>query len=239
MTRAAPCFTVFLLILTFVSALMLPAQEVLLPEEESPSSFYDTDIDSEDVSLFLSGSWKVNLSASAGFGFSPESGFNEGLSYPGISSGLTFSQSPDITVSLLILEKILFEAAFTDNFDDSTFRLGYIGGEDEFVRLVSAGNMEINLTEDTGMSDFFYIPGGGPSSFGLHSLFAGPFSEHELLFRFDPQEELHKLYIGSDILVEIVRQPSDYLRGRVFYLPAAPDDAVFYIETGAADASVN
>ena len=235
MTKVTRCFTLFLIL---VSAFPIFAQQddkLLLPSEESASSFYSLTPDSDDVKLFLSGSWKADVSVSGGFGFTPGSGLDTSVGYSGISNGFSFHQSPDITVSLLLLEKILFETAFTDEFEDSTFRLGYIGDDKEFVRLVSAGNMKINLTEDTGSSDFFYIPGGDASSFGIHSLFAGPFSEHELLLRFDPQEELSKLYIGSDLLVEIEKEPADYLHGRMFYIPGAPADAVFYAEYSRTD----
>ncbi|MDC7225515.1 MAG: hypothetical protein PQJ61_01980 [Spirochaetales bacterium] len=224
-------FSTFLFIFLSVCLTTAAGDDTILPQEEDASSFYSIDIDDEDVDLFLSGTWQVELSGSTGFGWVPGTGFTDTYSYSGISEGFTFSQSPDFTISLLILDKLLFESAFTDEFEDSTFRLGYIGDDDEFVKEVSAGNMEINLSDDADSSDFFYIPGGDSDSYGVYSLFEGLWSEHELLFRFDPQEEISKLYIGDDLLVEIEREPSDYLDGRLFYIPDTPSDAVFYVES--------
>ena len=238
MRKASRCFAIFVMLLSALPVYSQKSDKLLLPGEESPASFYSLSLDSDDVILFLAGSWKIDLSAATGFSYSPVTGLNNSIIYPGFADGFSFNQVPDITVSLLLLEKILFETAFMDDFDDSTFRLAYLGDEDEFVRLVSAGNMGINLSDDTRMSDFFYVPGGDASSFGVHSILAGPFSEHELLFRFDPQDELKKLYIGSDLLVEIERQPSEYLRGKMFYIPGYPADAVFYAESAEEDSTV-
>ena len=227
----------YLLFLLNMTSAAYSYDQPLLPEEESPATFVEVSKDSEDVQLFLTGSWKINMSASTGFGISSAGGFDSSLSYSGISQGFSFSQSPDLTTSLLILERYLFEAAFTDDFDDSTFRLGYIGQPGEFVQSISVGNMGINLTDSISMSDYFYIPGGGPSSFGLHTSLEGPFSEHQLLFRFDPGSELNKVYIGSDLVTEIELETTDYIRGRYFYISDITDDSSFYVETSSNEST--
>ena len=238
MAKLSGIILLFLLLMSgpFLTA-VFSADEILLPEEETPGTFLDIGSEDEDVRLFLIGSWKADISASAGFGWSAGSGFDGSLFYPGISDGFTFSQSPDITASLLILNRYIFEAAFTDDFADSTFMLGYRGLEGEFVRSISAGNMEISMSDDVFMTDYFYIPGGGPSSFGIHSALEGPVSTHELLLRFDPQEELHKTWIGGDSVLEIEINVYDYLKGRFFYIPDAPPDALFYRETASGPVS--
>ncbi len=223
----------FLIIFILFPKQAFSADEPLLPEEESPSTFLEARQDSEDVQMFFTGSWKIETSASFGTGWTSDTGFNPALTYPGISSGFAFSQSPDFTASVLILNRYLFEAAFSDEFDDSTFRLGYIGQEGEIVQSVSVGNMGINMSEDVPMNDYFHVPGGGPSSFGIHSVLCSPFSEHELLFRFDPEEEQRQVYIGSDSVTEIEMELSDYVKGRYFEVPGSPSASVFYIESGS------
>lgn len=229
-TPSPAAFKLALLLLLFSSPLY-SEENVFLPKDESAPNFYDAALNSDEVQLFLAGSWKIDLSYSGGFGWNPESGFIPDIMYSGISEGFSFSQSPDLTVSMLILNHFYFEAAFTDDFEDSTFHLGYTGSENDFVKSVSAGTMGTDLSEAVGTSDYFDVPAGGPESFGVYSKLAGPFSEHELLFRVDPHEELEKVYLGTDLVVEIEKKVSEYLRGRIFILPSAPQNIAFYIES--------
>jgi len=218
--------------------LLSPAEEnTLLPEEEAPAAFVDAVMGTDEVKLFLTGSWKADISAQGGFGWSAESGFNSDASYPGMETGFTFVQTPDFTAYLSILDRYLFEAAFTDDFKDSTFRLGYKGLPGEFLQTVSAGNMGINISDAAGTSDYFYIPDGGSSSFGLFSSFDGGESDHELLLRFDPDKEQKKVFIGTDSVTELELEVSDYLRKRFYYLPGVPQAVDFYTETSSSEAS--
>lgn len=227
-----------LLLLTFFCLISASADDILLPEEEAAGTFIDITADSDDVLLFLTGSWKIDLSASTGFGWSAENGMDFTTSYSGMETGVTFVQTPDFTASLTILDRFLFEAAFTDEFDDSTFRLGYQGQEGEFLQTISLGNMGINLSDDSEATDFFYIPDGGSSSFGLYSYFEGTGSSHELLLRFDPDMATEKVYIGSYSVTEIELEASGYMRERFYYLPGIPSDVIFYIETDSDSAEI-
>ena len=231
----------FVLIKTVILLFFIPAfsfsETNPLPVNESPETFLELDRDSENVDFFLSGSWKINLTGSTGAGWSSSDGIDTDLYYPGISPGIAFSQSPDFTALILLQQQYLFEAAFTSDFNDSTFRLGYIGLEDEILQSLSAGNMGINLGKDVESSEYFYIPGGGSSSFGIFSRLAGPSSSHELLFRFDPASDVKKVYIGSDSVSEITLSIDEYIRGTYFLigtLPAAPE---FYRETESSSSS--
>ncbi|MBI9106844.1 MAG: hypothetical protein JEZ04_08860 [Spirochaetales bacterium] len=231
--------TLSMALLTFFPLLTSADEPPLLPAEEAQDSFVKASLGTEDVMLFLTGSWNAEIWASTGFGWSPEAGFDTTIAYPGMESGFSFFQTPDFTASLSIFDRYLFEAAFTDELEDSTFRLGYQGRPGEFLQTISAGNMGINLSEDAETSDFFYVPDGGPSSFGFYSSFNGGGSSHELLLRFDPDKEHTKVYIGTDSVTEIELEVSDYLRERFYYLPGAPASAAFYIEsTGSTSPAV-
>ncbi|MDC7124710.1 MAG: hypothetical protein PQJ46_04035, partial [Spirochaetales bacterium] len=231
------CILAFLLFFIFTNEI-ISAEDILLPEEESSGVFINAAKDSDDVQLFMTGSWEISLEGGTGFGWSPLGGFDTDLCYSGITDGFSFSQSPDITISLLIINRVLFEAAFTEDFNDSTFLLGYRGFEDEFLQSVNVGNMKINMSEDTEMNDYFYVPGGSSSSFGIYTSFKGPFSEHQLLFRIDPQDELTKIYIGNDYVMEYELELYNYVSGQLFYIPILSSDVEFYFECGSEDADI-
>ena len=217
------------------SAQLSYAADIPFPGEEASAAFLDEESDDDSVELFLSGSWQAEVNASAGFGWSAEDGFLSDSSYPGMETGLYFSQSPDFTASLNILDSFFFDASFTEDFTDSVFSLGYRGGEDDFLKKIYAGNQGLNIETDTGSRDYFYVPDGGPSSFGLYTLLSGESSSHEFLLRFDPDTELEKLYIGSDLVTEFEFEVDGYLRERFFYIPGTPDDAAIYLECSAED----
>ena len=227
-----------LFLLIFTLSLSISADDDAAIVVEEPAEFLDAVLGSEDVLLFLTGSWKADISASTGFGWSEAGGFSFDSAYSGMETGFTFSQTPDFTATLSVYERFLFEAAFSGELDDATFRLGYQGKENEFLSAVSAGNMGINLSDAAEDSDFFYIPDGGPSSFGFYAAFSGDSSEHELLLRFDPDKEQTKVYIGSDAVTEIELEASAYLRERFFYVPNLPADPVFYTECPEADGTL-
>ncbi len=229
---------IFLYALLLIPLTELKAEDLpLLPEEESPASFLETDINSDDVQLFLTGNWKISLEASTSFGWSSISGFNPELKAPGFNNGFTFSQSPDFTVSLIILDRYFFDAYFSDEFADSTFRLGYKGAPGEVLQKISAGNMDISMSSMVRMSEYFMVPGGGPSSFGIYSMLQSGFSSHELLFRFDPEQEIHKFYEGTDLITKIIKDTDDYINGRFFEIPASISSPVFYIEKPSGSGS--
>ena len=229
---------IHLILLLFNATSLIHSETIPLPEEESSPVFINASEEDDDVQLFLVGNWEINLIAGFGFGWNKKNGFNPELCYPGVSSGVSLSQNADITISLLILNKILFKAAFTDDFEDSSFMIGYRGSKDEFIKEVNAGNMGLNFTEDTIMTKYFDVSGGGHSSFGIYSLMSGPFSDHQLLFRFDPQGLLTKLYIGKDYLMEYEIEPGNYIRGQLFYIPRLPDDVEFYFECNKETADI-
>lgn len=234
MMNALKASCLFILTIILLSApLCLFAETDPLPIEESAPVFLDSALQSDDVDFFLSGSWKINLSASAGAGWNSTSGLDSDLYYSGISPGFAFSQTPDFTSMILIQQQYLFEASFTDQFDESTFRLGYIGLEDEFLQSVSIGNMGINFSDSVDYSDYFFVPAGGASSFGIYTRMAGEKSNHELLLRFDPAEELKKTYIGSNLVTELQIDISDYLKGQYFYFNDQPAAPVFYAESSS------
>ncbi|MFP4618218.1 MAG: hypothetical protein ACLFMZ_05185, partial [Spirochaetaceae bacterium] len=81
----------------------------LLPEEEAPSSLLNTQLGDADVDLFLEGTWTSSFSG--GFGWSRDNRSSETRfsTFPDMTDGLSFSQIPELTLSLWVMDRFFFE----------------------------------------------------------------------------------------------------------------------------------
>ena len=94
--------------------------------------------------------------------------------------------------------------------------------ENEFLQDVSLGNHGAGSSETELYVGLLFVPDGSYSAFGAYTRFQSPFSTHELLLRFDPEEELSKIYIGSDLVTEIELEPYEYLVKPILYSTGRP-----------------
>ncbi|MDT8297788.1 MAG: hypothetical protein RQ801_05765, partial [Spirochaetaceae bacterium] len=100
-------------------------------------------------------------------------------------------------------------------FERNTYRAGYQGRDDEFVRQVVAGNAGVNASTYAGLA----VPRPVESTPGIVGKFGTSKSDHEILVRYDPTESLTKTFRGQ---YEVTSQEiglSDFVQGRFFILP--------------------
>ncbi len=203
------------------------SQTVLLPGEEAPVSVFSTKIYDEDVDLFLSGSWDSDLKL--GFGFSWDSVDKEvkTSSFPGMASGLQFTNTPDLLISLWLMNSYFFDASFIDDYKLNTILFGYESQEDTFLKSIRFGNTDIGY----GKYSYLNIPEASADSFGGMARFGTDKAEHQFLIRFDPAELQEKNYIGKYEVDSARVKPESYIKGRFFLLPDSNvEDLVVYLE---------
>ncbi|GAH89113.1 unnamed protein product, partial [marine sediment metagenome] len=145
-------------------------QEIILPEEEAPPAIFQAEIGDAEVDFFLSGSWETSLAGAAGILFGPDGTVLFPSAFPGLEAGQPFEQVPDLTFSILLMERYFIEASIIGNFleeeysyfDENYFRMGYEGKEDEFLKRLYIGNQDINIAPFR----FMDIPESGNDSLG-------------------------------------------------------------------------
>lgn len=171
--------------------------------------------DDENVDIFVSGSWQFELSGGVGFGYSQKDGFFGGVSQGGVTEGFGWNQTPDITLSVWLFDRLMLETFFSKRWEDNTFKASYIGKEGELLQRVTIGNSDQYIGRFAGVvaSDSPY------SGFGLSGRLATPRTEHEFLLRFDPTDNNTDLFVGSNRVEEYTIEPDSFIRGRYFILP--------------------
>ncbi len=204
------------------------AKRRAFPEEDSETVFR-TNLGDADVDLFLQGSWESSVSGSLGLSLVPGEGYNRSYTFPGFTEGLVFRQTPDLTLSLWLMERYFFETNYGENYRMNTYLLGYQGKEGEFVQSIKAGNKEIE------MSPFPYMdfPGSSWRSPGLAAMFQTSRSRHEFFLRYDPSAAQKKTFVGKNEVNDLRRDPQYYVRGKFFVLP---DPAVDFVTVFIEDA---
>ncbi len=202
-------------------------QTVYLPGEEAPESIFSISPGGNDVDLFLLGSWETELRGGFGFSWDSENPDLKESSFPGMVSGIKLNHSPDIFISLWLLNSYFFETSFIDDYELNTILFGYEAIDENFVQSVRIGNTDIGFGEYSYLS----IPEASTDSMGGMALFNNDKSEHQLMIRYDPAEMQIKYYRGQ-YEVELSRiQLTDYIKGRYFILPDDNvDDLQVYIE---------
>lgn len=196
-------------------------------EEEAPEAIFSTKLGDTDVSLFIEGSWEISLTGSLGWDLG--SGSLIDTPFEEMTPGFAFSQIPDLTISLWLLDRYFFEVSVKEDSQYNTFLLGYEGKEDEVVQSVLLGNARIDI-DDYAFLSVSSIP---ENSLGLSVALKSPISFHEVIVRYDPSELMKKEFIGNNLVNREIFQPYEYYRGRLFILPdnnIDPGTIQIYIE---------
>jgi hypothetical protein len=194
----------------------LTSEEIPDPfPEEAPETLFQTQIGDTEAEFFLTGSWKGSVQGALGFGYNPSVGLTYPYQFPGMTQGFSFSQTPDLTASLWLMDRYFFETTFLEGYDLNSYLIGYQGAEDELLQSILIGNTDIAISP----YKFLNFPGGYTDSPGLSVLFKTPFSNHELLLRYDPSLKQEKTFIGQNELITRRVAPEEYVENRFFVLP--------------------
>ncbi len=216
----------------FLLCVSLFGHDVILPDEEAPPALISASLGDSDVELFLEGSWKASVGLSGSWGTAPGTAGFVSEPFPGLTQGFLFSQSPDIMISLLMMNRFLFEASFIEGYELNTFLLGYQGAENELLKSVRIGNTE------TGISPFPYISISDPAPDSLGAAFelgSDRFSLEGML-RYDSSFEQEKLFRGHYEISESRLSLTSFIRGTYFILPG---DELSSVEIYVEDAEGN
>ncbi len=219
------------LVLAHASCLLVLAQELPLPGTEALPSVFATQLGSPDVQLLLSGTWQSQMTESLGWTFDSTPGEPIGplssAAFPTMTQGFAFTQQPDLTVSLQLLDRYFLKASFLDStlqtpgptlpLDLNTFELGYNGKPGEFLQSVRVGNTDTNM----GQYGFVKFPDAPRNSIGISARFGTDTATYEAMLRYEPENFQTKTFIGNSELTEQQTNPGAYLDGRFFYLPDA------------------
>ena len=178
--------------------------------EEASSQLFKMDIWDTNVSLFISGYWKVALSVNWGLGNSPLGTAPDTKETP-----LLFTQEADLLLSLWIWQKWFLEASFLDNYHLNTYRAGYQGLPGEPIQYVGIGNTGL----DFPIYPYLDLGGDSPSSFGVYGRFGSGKISYHALIRYDAAAREERFFVGNRERSFTTIIPDKPLRGRSFVLP--------------------
>jgi DNA polymerase-4 len=184
-------------------------------QEASPWVF-DFGLESGEVQLEWQGYWK--LRGGWGTAWSTENGVTTWPAFfPGMQEGFSFTQEPDLLLTLWILDRYYLEINFVEDYTRNTYAMGYRGKEGEILQSARIGNSGIAVSGYQGLE----IPLPEYNTPGASLLLQTARADHEFLIRFDPSGTREKLFIGTSEVAEEVIFPGDYISGRYFMLPDA------------------
>ncbi len=204
------------------------------PGAEAPEALFELDIGDAEVDFFLEGTWRASIFGSFGFLISPD-GELISSPFPGLDTGRIFQQFPDLTFSVWLLNRFFIEASVIGDFleqdytyfDQNYILMGYMGAEEEFLKHLFIGSRDISIDP----FPFIDVPESGLSSLGAEAVLGTGMSEHQLLLRYDNNEQDSLTYIGSNLVSEQVIALDEYIEGRFFKLPDAEvDNLEIYLE---------
>jgi hypothetical protein len=226
--------TALLLAAVLALAAVLPAgaqvPEAPVIEPEAPATLLPLKIGDAGVDISLAGSWTA--SASYGFGsLLVPGGQPRSLDgFPGIALGPAFSQVPDLSLSLTMLERWFIELSILGGFDANSLLMGYRGVGDEPVRHVLLGTRDITVAA----TPFLETPAQTAGSLGLSALVVSGIGTNEAMIRWDATGERRRTYLGADELLEERIGLEAWIRGRFFVLPdEGVEDLVVLLEDPA------
>ena len=181
--------------------------------EEAPEALFSSRLGDSDVDFYMKGTWDIFMAGSAGYNLND----GEFISTPieSMDPGFQFSQIPDLTMSLWLMDRYFFEATVKEDSEQNTFLLGYQGKDDEFVQSVLIGNTRIDI-DDYSFLSVSEIP---DNSLGASAAFMTSSSYHELMLRYDPSQISVKEFRGSNEIIRETFTPYSYERGIMFILP--------------------
>ncbi|MCK5249746.1 MAG: hypothetical protein KAJ98_07270, partial [Spirochaetaceae bacterium] len=124
-------------------------------------------------------------------------------------------------------DRWFIETTFLEGFERNTYRAGYIGGDDDFVREIIAGNAGVNATSYAEID----VPAPRYNTPGIVAKFATPKSEHELLIRYDPTEADQMVFQGQyEVNTQDIGLP-EFVEGKYFLLPDTNvSNVIVYLE---------
>ncbi|HTP59980.1 MAG TPA: hypothetical protein VMM82_13745, partial [Spirochaetia bacterium] len=154
--------TASLALLALIAAASAYGQTVSVPQPEAPTTIFSSKIGSADVDLSLQGSWNATLGFTTGLLFSPGLPVQALDAFPGLAPGFIFTQTPDLTISLLLMRKYFLDISVLSGVQNNTIRMGYKGDPDEVLRSLVIGNTGITIPP----SPFLEIPAQPTSSLG-------------------------------------------------------------------------
>jgi hypothetical protein len=203
------------IILFLLAAGPLPAAELVLPQAEAPTEIFSAKIGDADVDLSILGSWTAALSFGKSLLFAPGLPVQIQDSFPSLDLGFIPLMTPDVTISLRMMEKYFLEVSALGSFADNSILFGYQGDSSEMLRRLAIGTKGIEQEP----SAFLQTPSQAANSLGAFARLAAGSSLNELLLRWDATGVNSKVFVGKNELDE-ERIPLDsYIRGRFFYLP--------------------
>jgi hypothetical protein len=183
-------------------------------EEEAPAALFDQKLGDVGVAVDAQGTWTTRLAAGWGEGLSPQ-GVLPGLGYPGYDKGVVFSQVPDFTLTLRLVERYYLAVVFGGSLDDRSFEVGYTGQEGEPVQWVRAGNVGFDVPDRAGQS----LPKGrqgAPAAGAAFSL--GPV-DTEVVARYEDGARETRTFRGYQDVAASTVGLDQWIRARFFRLP--------------------
>ena len=193
----------------------LPAADLALPQPEAPTEIFSAKIGDADVNLTILGSWTAAVSFGKSLLFAPNLPVQLQDSFPSLDLGFIPLNTPDITISLRMMQKYFLEVSALGSFADNSILFGYDGEPGEVLQRLAVGTKGIELEP----SAFLQVPTQAANSLGASAkLAAGP-SLNELLMRWDATGGNSKVFLGENELVEERIALDSYIRGRHFFLP--------------------
>ena len=193
----------------------LPAADLALPQPEAPTEIFSAKIGDADVNLTILGSWTAAVSFGKSLLFAPGLPVQIQDSFPSLDLGFIPLNTPDVTISLRMMQKYFLEVSALGSFADNSILFGYDGEPGEVLQRLAVGTKGIELEP----SAFLQVPTQAANSLGASAkLAAGP-SLNELLMRWDATGGNSKVFLGKNELVEERIALDSYMRGRHFFLP--------------------
>jgi hypothetical protein len=185
------------------------------PEPEAPAALFPLQLGGSGVDFSLTGSWQALASFGTGLLAAPGASVQGIDALPGISTGFAFSQVPDLTLSLTLLERWFLEVSVLGGTSNNALRLGYRGADGAAVRHVTLGTRGVSATP----TPFLESPDQAEGSLGISALVDSGIGRNETLLRWDVTGEQHRTYVGANELLEERIGLDAWIRGRFFVLP--------------------
>lgn len=191
--------------------LLLWSQEI----KEEKNAFFSFSAGDDEVELFLDGSWEFSLNYIHTDDFSLEA-----------LAGIEFSQKPDITSSLWLMNRFFFEISYSDTPQNDSFLLGYQGRDNELLQEVRIGNTDMNIGTYAGIT----VPAMPFNSAGIRVQLQTEKTLHEAVLRYSKTREVRQNYRGNRLITEHTLSVGDFARGHFFILPDTETDFLTIVQ---------
>lgn len=132
----------------------LPAADLALPQPEAPTEIFSAKIGDADVNLTILGSWTAAVSFGKSLLFAPNLPVQLQDSFPSLDLGFIPLNTPDVTISLRMMQKYFLEVSALGSFADNSILFGYDGEPGEVLQRLAVGTKGIELEP----SAFLQVP---------------------------------------------------------------------------------